>query len=150
MKKLLYSSLLSGILLVSTSVIAADNRSKPAADKDAAADATSADQSDDQAVDAAPPTPRKVSCRPTAIDVVPEPNGIKTLSIHFHWALYPDSSIEVRLVPGKPSKKIKATPIYFHEQLKGKVQEEFFQVPRPAGAWWSRATASPSKRSSTT
>jgi hypothetical protein len=145
MKSLLYFSLLGGLILLPLSTLAGDNRPKPAADKDKPADALPADAAadqtdDDKAADAAPPEPRKVSCRPTAINVIPDASGLKTLAIHFRWALYPDSSIEVRLVPGKPSKKLKATPIYFHEHLKGRVQEEFFKCldhPENSGRTYS-------------
>ena len=60
------------------------------------------------------------------MEIVPVPSGMKTLTIHFRWSLFPDSSIEVRLVPASEAKGGKFAPIYFHEHLKGKVQENLF------------------------
>ena len=64
--------------------------------------------------------------RATSIAIISQPGGLKTLIIHFPWSLYPDSSIEVRLVPGPDAKGIEVAPIYFHEHLKGKVRDDFY------------------------
>ena len=60
------------------------------------------------------------------MEVLPDAGGRKTLSIHFRWSLYPDASIEVRLIPGALEKGTQATPIYFHELLDAKVREHLY------------------------
>jgi hypothetical protein len=94
-----------------------------AAPNDATADRTAnPNPAGDEEID----KPRKITAGPTAIDIIPEPGGLKTLNIHFRWSLFPDSRIEVRLVPGADDKGTTVAPIYFHEQLKGNVRENFF------------------------
>jgi hypothetical protein len=58
--------------------------------------------------------------------IVSEPSGRKSLTIHFPWSIYPESSIEVRLVPGSETKDNEVAPVYFHEHLKGKVRDDFY------------------------
>ena len=58
--------------------------------------------------------------------IIPEPGGLKTLTIHFRWSLFPNASIEVRLVPGPNRKGPRSTPIYFAEHLKGTVREALY------------------------
>ena len=101
------------------SIAGANPKSGDAAPADKAA-------STDPGTDADDAKPRKTTTGPTAINVIPEPGGLKTLNIHFRWSLFTDSRIEVRLVPGAEDKAIAASAIYFHEHLKGKVQEDFF------------------------
>jgi hypothetical protein len=69
---------------------------------------------------------RKITAGPTAINIIPEPDGMKTLNIHFRWPLFPDSRIEVRLVPGAEDKGTAVAPVYFHEYLKGKVRDDLY------------------------
>jgi hypothetical protein len=84
---------------------------------------------------------RMISVRPTSIAVLAAPDGRKTLNIHFLWSLITDPSVEVRLVPEAEAKgpglsrpapfpavegKIAVAPIYFHDQLKGRVREELY------------------------
>ena len=38
--------------------------------------------------------------------IIPVPGGLKTLTIHFRWSLFPNASIEVRLVPGPEPKEV--------------------------------------------
>lgn len=108
-------------------------------------DAATADAATDQSAepnpaDATETTQRKKGLGATSIAINSRPDGLKTLGIHFPWSLFPDASIEVRLVPGEakgvvPSPpaplpagegSIEVAPIYFHEQLKGKVRDEFY------------------------
>jgi hypothetical protein len=58
--------------------------------------------------------------------VVNQPGGMKALSIHFRWSLYPNSSVEVRLAPGAQAKGSMLAPIYFNENLTGKVRDAFY------------------------
>ena len=105
------------------STAGAKSKSGDTAPADARADnAASADPGTDADV----ATPRKTTTGPTAINILPEPSGLKALNIHFRWSLFTDSRIEVRLVPSADDNAIAASPIYFHEYLKGKVQEDFF------------------------
>jgi len=172
MKRLFFHSVLLGIFLIPLSVLAGDAKPKPAkAEQPEGVDAApaaepggeanpSADPSDQET---AKPTRRKITARPTSIDVIPEAGGMKTLNIHFRWSLYPDASIEVRLLPtaktkaaagDKLRKKAQATrasmqvdpdaidmaPVYFHELLKDKVQEHLFDCldhPENAGRIYS-------------
>jgi hypothetical protein len=95
---------------------------------DAAPAGAAADQAaeSDSASSADTPKQRKISVGPTSMAIVSEPSGMRTLTIHFPWSLFPDASIEVRLVPASEAKGKGIVPIYFHEHLKGKVQEDFF------------------------
>jgi hypothetical protein len=100
---------------------------KPAtAEKDPQAAADDQGQASEAAGGADKPRPRKPGPRPTALDVIAQPGGVKALSIHFRWSLYPNSSVEVRLVPGDEAKKATVSPIYFAENLTGKVRDEFY------------------------
>jgi hypothetical protein len=120
------------ILLFSTSALADDTGPKPAAaDKTTSgggATPNAADQAaePDSSVDAETPQPQKIGARPTSIAVLSEPGGAKTLNIHFRWSIFPDASIEVRLVPGPEAKGVQVAPVYYHEYLKGKVRDELF------------------------
>ena len=69
---------------------------------------------------------RKNGLGATSIAIISQPSGLKTLTIHFPWSLFPDSSVEVRLVPGIQTKGTQVAPVYFHEQLKGKVRDDFY------------------------
>ena len=64
--------------------------------------------------------------RPTSMDIIPEPGGLKTLTIHFRWSLYTKPSVEVRLVPGREQREVTVAPMYFAEHLKGKVREALY------------------------
>ena len=85
-----------------------------------------AESADADKVDADKPQRRKTGARPTSMAVTAEPDGLKTLTIHFRWSLFPNSSIEVRLVPGTEAKGATVTPIYFSEHLQGKVREALY------------------------
>ena len=99
--------------------------SDPKADSDA--DKADADKADPIRPTPTSPNRERQGSRPTSMDIIPEPGGLKTLTIHFRWSLYPNSSIEVRLVPGPPNPKgVTASPIYFSEQLKGTVHEALY------------------------
>ncbi len=106
----------------------AEDQQQPAADQaptDPNADAD-ADKADSDKADADKPKRPKMGARPTSMAIIPERGGLKTLTIHFRWSLFPNSTIEVRLVPGPQRKGATATPIYFFEQLKGTVQEALY------------------------
>ena len=68
----------------------------------------------------------QAGARPTSMAIIPEPGGLKTLTIHFRWSLFPNASVEVRLVPGPEPKGVTVTPIYFSEHLKGTVREALY------------------------
>ena len=106
-----------------SSTAGATPRSGEAAPADANADRAA---NADPAADADVAKPRKITAGPIAINVIPTPGGVQTLNIQFRWSLFTDSRIEVRLVPGVDNKAIAAAPVYFHEHLKGKVQEDLF------------------------
>ncbi len=76
--------------------------------------------------DSPPQKPRKTGVQPTSIDIISEAGGLKTLAIHFRWTIFPDASIEVRLVPGAAEKGTQVAPIYFHEQLNNRVHEYLY------------------------
>jgi len=76
--------------------------------------------------DAPPPKPRKTGVQPTSIDIVSEADGLKTLAIHFRWTIFPDASLEVRLVPGAEEKGTQVAPIYFHEHLTDRAREYLY------------------------
>jgi hypothetical protein len=126
-------ALLFSFLLSPFSATAADPSAKPAA---ATArnngDSVSADVATDEAASAdsspsAESRPRgKTGAKPSSIVIITQPGGLKTLTINFPWSLFPDSSIEMRLLPGSDAKGVEVTPIYFHEHLKGRVRDEFF------------------------
>ena len=105
-------------------------REQPTADQ-APADPKTDDDADKQGdadqADADIPKPRKFGARPNSIAVTAEPGGLKTLTIHFHWELFPNGSVEVRLVPNSDLKKATVTPVYFAELLKDKVREELYK-----------------------
>ncbi len=83
-------------------------------------------KADSDKADADQPKPRKTGSRPTSMAIIPDPGGLKTLTIHFRWSLYPNASIEVRLVPGPHPKGGTVSPIYFPKLLKGKVQDALY------------------------
>jgi hypothetical protein len=112
MKRLLFTAFFWSAMLACRGGFAAEPVSPPPPDGNQAVEDVS--------------KPRKFAVGPTAIDVMPMPGGPKTLNIHFRWSLYPDARIEVRLVPGTEDKAAKVAPIYFHELLKGKVQDDLF------------------------
>jgi hypothetical protein len=133
MKRLPFLLPIFCILSLTGLVLAADPSPTPTASTTPrSGDADPANTSADRAANADPGAeadvakPRKITAGPTAINIIPTPGGVKTLNIHFRWSLFPDASIEVRLVPGTEDKGIAVAPIYFHEHLKGKVQEDFF------------------------
>ena len=98
--------------------------SDPRADNDA--EQADSDKPDADTADSDKPEPPKTGSRPTSMIIIPERNGLKTLNIHFRWSIYPNASIEVRLVPGVIRKGATVSPVYFLKQLKGKVQEALF------------------------
>ncbi|MGO9108653.1 MAG: hypothetical protein ACLP9L_05415, partial [Thermoguttaceae bacterium] len=85
-----------------------------------------ADKAESDKSDADLPKRPKTWSRPTSMSVIPEPGGLKTLTIHFHWSLFPNASIEVRLVPSPEPKGATVAPIYFSEHLKGTVREALY------------------------
>lgn len=97
---------------------------EPKADSDA--EKRDAEKPDSDKVEADQPQPRKITSRPTSIDIIPEPGGLKTLNIHFRWSLYPKASIEMRLVPAPVPKGMTVAPILFSKYLTGTVQEAFY------------------------
>ena len=46
--------------------------------------------------------------------------------MHFRWSLYPNASVEVRLVPRRRPKDYELAPICFSKQLQGKVREDLY------------------------
>jgi hypothetical protein len=112
MKRLLFTMFFWSALLACHGGLAADPVSPP----------PPGDKQGDEEVS----KPRKFAVGPTAINVISMPSGLKTLNIHFRWSLFPDSRIEVRLVPGTEDKSAAVAPTYFHEHLKGKVQDNLF------------------------
>jgi hypothetical protein len=102
-----------GMILTAAMAFAAETNAKPAPPKSSPTEgagrkeAASADeaptapksQEDAPSAEDVASKPRKKGARPTSIDITPLPSGQKTLTIHFRWSLYPNSSIEVRLVP---------------------------------------------------
>ncbi len=117
-----------------------------------AADPSDAGKTDSDSPDADQPQRAKSGARPTSMDIIPEPGGRKTLTIHFRWTLFPNASVETRLVPddsepkkplagglkagglvdepqttsGEPKKEVVVAPIYFAENLKGTVRDDLF------------------------
>jgi len=87
---------------------------------EANADATAADAESGNS------QPRKAGARPTSMAITTEHGGLKSLTIHFRWSLFPKASIEMRLVPGPERKGVAVTPIYFSEHLKGTVREALY------------------------
>ncbi len=133
MRVLALFPLLCCFLLVPFWAAAADPTSKSAAaNAPKSGDSTPASAAADTAGESNPAAQpetipqRKTLVGPTSIAVTAEAGGMKTLTIHFLWSLFPDSSVEVRFVPATDTKGDKIAPIYFHERLKGKVQEDFF------------------------
>ena len=76
--------------------------------------------------EAEPPKRPATGARPTSMFIIPERSGLKTLIIHFRWSLFPNASIELRLVPSLESKGATVAPIYFSEHLKGTVREALY------------------------
>jgi len=102
---------------------------RPATDQNAGPPKTEDASSDTPEAEAAStdvPKRPKAGAVPTLIDVVSVPGGKKTLSVHFRWSLFTNSSIEVRLVPGQLRKGATVSPVYFAEELKGKVRSELY------------------------
>ena len=103
-----------------------------AGDRPQSGDSTATDTTSDQAAEsnASENTEatgrRKNTLGATSIAIISQPSGLKTLTIHFPWSLFPDSSVEVRLVPGVEAKGTQVAPVYFHEQLKGKARDDFY------------------------
>ncbi len=89
------------------------------------ADADS-DKADLDKPDADEPKRPKTGSRPTSMSIIPVPGGQKTLTIHFRWSLYPNASVEVRLVPSSEPKGATVAPIYFSEHLNGTVRDALY------------------------
>lgn len=110
-----------------------------------------AESKPDTDADANRPKRPKMGARPTSIAIIPERGGLKTLTIHFRWSLFPNSSVEVRLLPdpepkgdtssepkgdtgGTATSNLQAekvtgvtvSPIYFAEHLKGTVRDALY------------------------
>jgi len=106
-----------------------DKAPQPAAADQAPADPkadSDAEKADPDKTDSEKPKRRKISSRPTSMDVISLPGGLKTVNVHFRWSLYPNASIEVRLVPGANPKGITVSPIYFREHLKAPVLDALY------------------------
>ena len=122
------------VFLVPLTVLGADPKpeaadSKPSASGDSGnSQAASQDQPEAKtdAADATKEKRRKNGTGPSSIDIVRMPGGLKALNIHFRWSLYPNSSVELRLVPGEEQKGETASPVYFSEHLKGKVRDSMY------------------------
>ncbi|MGA2254604.1 MAG: hypothetical protein ABSG53_08085 [Thermoguttaceae bacterium] len=125
-------------LLVPVVLLGADAKPKAAANDqpmggaklqqppaDPAAAGPKADVDADNA-DSDKPKRLKTGARPTSMAITAESGGLKTLTIHFRWSLYPNASIEVRLVPGPDPKGSTVAPIYFSEKLKGAVRDALY------------------------
>jgi hypothetical protein len=132
MKAIASVPLFLGLLLLPAWAICDDTSPRPAvppAPKSgdvSTADATADQSAEPNPADAANVTRRKNGLGATSIAIISRSDGQKSLTIHFPWSLYPDSSIEVRLVPDAEGKGIEVTPIYFHEHLNGKVRDDFY------------------------
>jgi len=98
--------------------------SQPVANQ--AANASDADSTADDAANVVKQTPHKTGARPTSMAVTAGPGGLKMLTIHFRWSLFPKASIEVRLVPGPELKGVTVAPIYFSEHLKDTVRDALY------------------------
>jgi hypothetical protein len=85
-----------------------------------------AGNADSDKPDADQPKRPKTGSRPTSMSIIPVPGGQKTLAIHFRWSLYPNGSVEVRLVPGPDPKGATVAPIYFSEHLHGTVRKALY------------------------
>ncbi|MEI8374681.1 MAG: hypothetical protein WCJ35_17790 [Planctomycetota bacterium] len=103
-----------------------DKFQQPATDQAQAEPNADTDNADAEKVDFDKPKRPKTGARPTSIAVTSVPGGLKTVTIHFRWSLFPNASIEVRLVPGEPKEGATVTPIYFSEHLKGTVREALY------------------------
>jgi hypothetical protein len=130
MRRLLSPLFFWSTALVCSFGLGADQRPSPAADTKPIGGNVATDQATDStpASDGKLAQPAKFSAKPTAVEVLTEPDGRKTLNIHFRWSLFPDARIEVRLVPGAEDndKAVAAAPVFFHQNLKGKVRDDLF------------------------
>jgi hypothetical protein len=92
------------------------------------ADAEKADaDADAEKADAEQPKQPKSGARPTSMAIISEPDGLKTLTIHFRWSLFPNATVEVRLVPDPVPKGVEVAPVYFSEHLKGTVRDALYK-----------------------
>jgi hypothetical protein len=122
------------LFLVPVVVLGADAKPKAAGtDRPTGGDKAQSQPAADQVpaepkadADADKPQRAKTGSRPTSMAIIPLPGGLKTLTIHFRWSLYPKASIETRLVPGPEGKGVMVTPIYFAEHLKGKIRDDLY------------------------
>ncbi len=99
---------------------------QPATDQAQAEPNADTDAADAEKADSEKPKRPKTGARPTSIAITALSGGLKTVTIHFRWSLFPNASIEVRLVPGEPKEGATVTPIYFSEHLKGTVREALY------------------------
>jgi len=68
----------------------------------------------------------RMGAHPTSMVITAARGGLKSLTIHFRWSLFPKASIEVRLVPGPERRGVTVAPIYFWENLQGAVREALY------------------------
>jgi len=85
-----------------------------------------ADADNAEKADSDKPKVPKRGARPTSMAITVLPGGLKALTIHFRWSLFPNASVEVRLVPGEPKEGVTVSPIYFSEHLKGTVRKALY------------------------
>ena len=75
--------------------------------------AQSGSKAEADSTDAETPKRRKRGRGRPPMEITSDTSGLKTLTIHFRWKLYPDASIEMRLVSEPIPQGAKVTPIYF-------------------------------------
>jgi len=118
--------------------VANPDSTEPKTDSDA--NRADSDQAGSDKADSDKPKPPRKGSRPTSMAVISVPGGQKTLTIHFRWFLYPNCSIEVRLVPGPEQKGATVAPIYFAEHLKGKVRDALYKcLDHPGEGGWTHS-----------
>jgi hypothetical protein len=130
MRQILSSALFWSSTLVCGWGLGADRAPPPTAETKAIGSDVKVDQAAESnpARDGVLAKPQIYSARPTSLNILSEPDGRKVLNIHFRWSLFPDSRIELRLVPDAEDKDkpVAAAPVYFHEHLKKKIRDDLY------------------------
>ena len=111
---------------------------QPAADQAATEPKTDADKVDTDKIDpdkadSDKPIRPKTGSRPTSMDITAEPGGLKTLTIHFRWSLFPNASIEVRLVPGERERRGHGLADLLRGASQRHGSRSLVYLPRPSG-----------------